>query len=137
MRIGGGVSAAAQMTSANAASRSARPSGSSGSGSPNTIGPAAIVSTFAVVRGEGDHRHDRPELERAGGDEQPDERQDQDHERERVDDDREPEASVFPLSALIVMSEPAHSSPAEIASASPLLPRAATSPTPAAVARPT
>ena len=48
-----------------------------------------------------------------------------------------PSASVLPLSALIVMSEPAHSSPAAIASASPLAPRAATSPTPPRVASPT
>ena len=46
---GAGVSAAAAITSTNAASRSASAAGSSGSGSPNTIGPEAIVQTFAAA----------------------------------------------------------------------------------------
>ena len=46
---GGGVSAAAAITSTNASRRTARPSGSSGSGSPNTIGPEAIVQMFAAA----------------------------------------------------------------------------------------
>ena len=47
--IGGGVIAAAVITSANAASRTSSASGSSGSGSWKTIGPAAIVRTLAVA----------------------------------------------------------------------------------------
>ena len=46
---GGGVIAAAVITSANAARRTSSASGSSGSGSWNTNGPAAIVITLAVA----------------------------------------------------------------------------------------
>ena len=43
------MSAAAAITSTNASSLTTRPSVSSGRGSPNTIGPAAIVHTFAAA----------------------------------------------------------------------------------------
>ena len=46
---GGGVSAAAPMTSAKASTRTATPSASSGIGSPKTIGPEAIVTMFAAA----------------------------------------------------------------------------------------
>ena len=47
---GGGVSAVAVITSANAARRSTIPRSSSGSGSPKTSGPDAMVSTLATDR---------------------------------------------------------------------------------------
>ena len=46
---GGGVSAAALITRAKARRRTAMPTASPGIGSPNTIGPAAIVVTFAAA----------------------------------------------------------------------------------------
>ena len=48
-----------------------------------------------------------------------------------------PRSLVFPLSALIVMSEPAHSRPAETASAGPLVPRSHAITHPSTVAPPT
>ena len=81
---GGGVIAAAVITSAKAASRISSARGSSGSGSWNTVGPAAIVRTLAVALVIAITGDDRAELQRAGRDEQADEAQHDDHERERV-----------------------------------------------------
>ena len=47
--LGGGVSAAAIITSANASTRTARARSPVGKRSPNTIGPAAIVDRFAAA----------------------------------------------------------------------------------------
>ena len=80
------VRAAATITSTNASSRTASSRVADGSGSPNTIGPAAIVVRFAAAHGQRDHRHRIAELQAARRDEQPDQRRDQDHERERVDE---------------------------------------------------
>src|SRR3954466_5608770 len=48
-RSGGGVSALATITTANASTRTASASGASGRGSPNTMGPAVIVHRLAVA----------------------------------------------------------------------------------------
>src|SRR3954468_17562837 len=48
-RSGGGVSALATITTANASTRTASASGASGRGSPNTTGPAVIVHRLAVA----------------------------------------------------------------------------------------
>ena len=48
-RTGGGVSATAPITITKARIRTTMPSVSSGSGSPKTIGPAAIVTTLAAA----------------------------------------------------------------------------------------
>ena len=85
-RIGGGVIAAAVITSANAARRT--------SSAQRVLGQRLLEHERAGgdrqhVGGrarEGDHRHGRAELQRAGGDEQADQDSAQDHERERVDD---------------------------------------------------
>ena len=116
---GGGVIAAAVITSANAASRTSSASGSSGSGSPNTVGPEAIVRMLAdalvsaITGTTGPSWSERAETSRPTSD------------RVRITNasgwtTRPRPRSVWSLAALIAMSEAPHSRPAETASAGPL-----------------
>ena len=114
------MSAAAQITRANASSRTARPSGSSGIGSENTIGPAAIVRALAatlvtaMTGTTGPIWRLRAETSAPAA------------ERTRMISPiglntiwRAPEEPSSSLSALMVVSEAAQSMPAEAASRTP------------------
>ena len=74
LALGGGVIAAAVITSANAASRISSAAGSSGSGSLEHGRAGGDREDVGGRARERDHGDDRAELERAGGDEQADER---------------------------------------------------------------
>jgi hypothetical protein len=127
------------MTRAKASSRTVRPSGSSGIGSPKTIGPAAIVKMLAVALvavmtgTTGPICSERAETSRPTSD------------STRITSasgwrtTRRPR-SVWSDRALIATSEPPHSRPAETARKMPSRGRARASgmsSRPATVARPT
>ena len=102
----------------SASTRRASATPPSGSGSPKTTRPEAIVQRFAAALVTAITATAR----RAGAsarDDQPDEREDEDRERQRGEEHQQPASASPPEAALIVTSEAPHCRPAAAARACP------------------
>ena len=113
------------ITSANAARRTSSASGSSGSGSWNTNGPAAIVSTFAVALVRAITGTTGPICSERAETSSPTRLSVTITSANGWMTTARPRPSALPVSALIVTSLAAQKSPADTASAGPLWARRA------------